>query len=190
LKKSYIIICILLAVVLTGCAVQVDEAVDVRTEVMYAQWPSYTDAESLISDSENIIVGKVKEQLPYVERNIGLYADVFTPFEIAVSDVIKGNTAAETVTVIQRGGMSADGKTFYVVNEMPLLEEGEEYLLFMTPADDDGYFGLYPPCVGYIKVEDGKLIFGEDKNNLFSDEDEAELEQVINKIKKTLDDIK
>ena len=186
MKKVLLLLCCIILLSLgTGCSekelLDVDdqiinaETADFFEEVgLIADWPSYENLSELVAQSENIVIGYVNQKLPYIELDISNgqgRMDTFTPFEVSVSQSLKGSiNANESITIIQKGGMTPDGKVFYFIENMPLLEVGKTYLLYLTDSDKDGNYGLYPPSVGYIAIEDQVLKFRDDQVNLFDEQ--------------------
>lgn len=173
--RGKVLLMILAAMLLTACgkngslpAEPEEVSEDVAVAETMVDWVQYETLAELVIESENIFVGKVKEQLACVER--GGY-EVEMPFRVAVTRVLKGELAEkDEITVTQPGGMTQDGTCLYRYNGVQFLEEGEDYLLFTSAAKGE-YYGLMPPAVGDIRIEDGVLKFRGDQVNLFSAEE-------------------
>ena len=193
--KKIKIICMLIVLlwIITGCAAGSDPTQttnpqnelgeDVELYYMESDWPWYASLGELLSSMKYVIIGKAEEQLPYEEHDYSIgvknaMPTVETPFRVSVVKSIYGEIKESHIKIIQSGGLSSDGKRFYSSTNEPLLEVGKEYLMFMIGGN--GRYGLAPPRVGYIEIQDGKLNF-EEKENLFGTEDLAEALELLEK---------
>ena len=62
----------------------------------------------------------------------------YTNYQITVSKVIKGEiTSEETLYVKKQGGISADGKEYYLCEGDNIPEE-KQYYIFMAYAQENG----------------------------------------------------
>ena len=114
--KKLLLIILIFTILLTACgkngslpAEPEEVPEDVAVAEAMVDWVQYETLAELVIESENIFVGKVKEQLACVER--GGY-EVETPFRVAVTRVLKGELAEkDEITVTQPGGMTQDAES-------------------------------------------------------------------------------
>ena len=83
-------------------------------------------AEELTQDAKVIIQGEVRSVRYYK----GINGVIYTRASVVVSDVIKGKNIKKNITVEYEGGEVGDIGVW--VEDEPMLEKGEQVLLFLT----------------------------------------------------------
>lgn len=82
--------------------------------------------EGIVKIADDIYIGTVLSAGETFSR-YG-HGDVWTPFAVAVEQRLLGNVEG-TITVVQHGGFDPKRNIFVIVEEDPLLEVGETYML-------------------------------------------------------------
>lgn len=80
---------------------------------------------------------------------------MFTDFQLAVEQTLKGSAESSTIIVHQTGGR--DGATILEVQDDPLLEVGARYLLFLRRVSP-GRYAVKAGPVGRLLVEGGEVV--------------------------------
>lgn len=105
-----------------------------NTILVNASWEEeFSDIESLIKNSELIVVAELDNELESYQPFEG-YTDTFTDATIKIEQVLKGNYV-EPVIVSQYGGIRKD-KKIEKYEDLPLMEKGKKYLLFLEKIKD------------------------------------------------------
>lgn len=122
-----------------------------------ASWAmSYDSVGSIAEAADVIVVGTVtgvdgvtedRRQAGAVDASL-----VFTDFRIRVDETLKGSTAG-TLLVHQTGGISGD--TIVEIEDDPLLQAGEQYVLFLLNGSG-GTFMVAGGPDGRLVVDDGR----------------------------------
>ncbi len=125
-------------------------------EVMVNGGPGYRGPDFVV---QGRVTGATTQQRPArpvdSERPVPPAERVFTDFTVQISEVVAVGRAAPPaqVTVRMMGG-TADGRTT-VMEGFPLLEVGQEYLLFLR-QHPDGMYDVNGPQ-GYLRIAGGKV---------------------------------
>lgn len=134
-----------------------------------ASWQEHFYTEREMSEASDIIInGTVIASEPELH-----YDMVFTRNYIKVDLVESGNIEIDTIVpVLQTGGIFSEYST-PVISEIPLLEVGKEYKLYLTLTDYSEKYGQYylisGGYQGVMEVQDnGSLITLSESNTVFS----------------------
>lgn len=123
---------IFIAIIFTFVDSLTSDEIEVMT--LHATWANqYDSLESLVKDSDVIAVIKVEKV-----ENVSFLGDStipFTTFKTVVVFEILG-TCNEEILYIGQTGMLTDTKRVEIVDD-PLMETGEEYLIFARRNQDD-----------------------------------------------------
>jgi len=115
---------------------------------MVSRAKGYTNMADMATDSPIIVIGKVSRVLSAVQESEFLY---ITNFVFQTTTVFKGDVKGEII-VTQCGTPDAP---WAVVNDDPLLQTGEKYLLFLNINSRGTYF-YYGPSARY-KIQNNKV---------------------------------
>ena len=120
----------------------------------------YESIEEMAAESDLIVEGIVTSQ-----RVNRIQSAVFTISTVEITETISGEVF-ETVEVSQTGGVDGD-YIIYPIYGAPLMEIGDEYILYLTEPDEEGVRGIAAGNQGIGKiVRDGDektiLPFGEE----------------------------
>ena len=120
--------------------------------------------EDLLRDATIIAIGEVtgKSKSYHIESTNG-GRNIYTDTYFTISNVLKGEPYAETVSIRQEGG--SVGTSTVIVDCEPKLKEGHEYLLFLYNTNcggpfetrDDYYYICGLPQGTFVKAEDGEF---------------------------------
>lgn len=134
-----------------------------------ASWNEHFESETEMIDSSDIVIhGTVISNQTELR-----YDTVFTRNFIKVTLVNKGNIEIDSIiTVLQTGGTYLEYSS-PAISEIPLLEIGKEYALYLTLTDYSETYGQYYLISGgYQGVmeinNDGSLVTLSDQNEIFS----------------------
>ena len=142
--------------------------VDVKKEIEQKNFAA-------LSQAENIVLAKVVRK-EYVTNNLKTGSkkqtgekqeNIFTEYKLSILGNLKGKyKPGEEITIEHSGGDFGDGRKQFIV-DMPVLREGNAYLLFLAGKDNQGRNpmspfagwsnGIYP----LLKDETGKLTFAD-----------------------------
>ena len=127
----------------------------------YASWEmQYESIEEMAAESDLIVEGIVTSQ-----RVNRIQSAVFTISTVEITETISGEVF-ETVEVSQTGGVDGD-YIIYPIYGAPLMEIGDEYILYLTDPGEEGVRWIAAGNQGIGKiVRDGDektiLPFGEE----------------------------
>ena len=115
--------------------------------VTYASWDMiYSDIDSMSTDAELVIKGKVDTQTTTGEHTI------YTVSSILIYDIYKGQNLSN-LQVIQVGGVKGEIET-PSLNELPLLVKDSEYLLFLKQSNITNQYYIAGAGQGVFLLED------------------------------------
>ncbi len=162
-KKFYIILTSVVVLVFIIVGVRhynFEHTVEIVPE---ASWKNhYFDVDSLVKASDIIIEGKVIGAT--LEQRYDL---IFTMQEIEAEKVYIGDLKeGETVTVLQTGG-ELNGIETKAFREAPLLDKGDDYLLFLEYSDE-GHYLILGGYQGVGKIKNGRVTFSNVRNDEIS----------------------
>lgn len=119
------------------------------------------DLSELVDLSEVIVTGQVLAQAPFVQDD----HQVETEVQVQVEGVLLGNdTVDKYISIIYPGGNIPDYQYSVFITDMPTLEVGERYFLFLTLESADNYRLVSPQ--GAIKIDQETVSY---KGSLISD---------------------
>jgi hypothetical protein len=103
----------------------------------------------MIAKAERIVVGTVSSSKSYWDDN---RQRIWTDYVIAIQATIKGDSAQSTCTVTVMGGEVGD--VGLIVSEEPRLAQGEQFLIYLSPARDKRTRALHGRA-GALKIVNG-----------------------------------
>ncbi|MGD6778072.1 hypothetical protein [Sutcliffiella horikoshii] len=122
-----------------------------KTTVVSAEWIEPNSVEELISKSDLIVVGKVKDPKatiqPFEEQEQLLYS----LYDLDIKVTLKGDTSLKNIPLINYGGVNENGEKI-VWEEITQPSKNNLYLMFLDKITDenvkDERFGKYRPLNG------------------------------------------
>lgn len=126
---------------------------NVDTEVSYlsASWDyNYADINEISKASDLIALIRVNKQISEVEKN----KLPFSIFEVEVIEPVYGCDVGDTISIYMTGG-NINGKKLEIEDD-PLLEKGQEFLVF-TQKNNDGTYKILSGPQGRLEYKDKKL---------------------------------
>jgi hypothetical protein len=122
-------------------------------EVSYisASWSyNYADIEEIAGDSDLIALIHVNKVLSEKQKN----SLPFSTFEVEVMEAIYGCEAGDKISIYMTGGYTTEKRI--EIKDDPLLEKGQEFLVF-TKKNEDGTYRILSGPQGRLEYKDGKL---------------------------------
>lgn len=123
-----------------------------RVHIMEADYPVYTSLSDIVADSTAVVRGTIEEVLPayrVIPEEVPLdqlppekaasIGFMVTDVVIRVNQVLWGDPsiAGSSIVVPHLGG--TDGKDIYIIEEEPISQAGQAYLLFLERVDNGRY---------------------------------------------------
>lgn len=126
-----------------------------NTIPVHASWgEEFSDVKSLVNHSDLIVIGSLDKQLSSYQPFEG-HNDTFTDAKFNIEKVIKGKKTLDNVVISQYGGERPNGK-IEIFDDLPLLDENHQYLLFLEHIDDntsrDGKYQTVRGVQGFYTV--------------------------------------
>lgn len=133
---------------------------DPQPKALSISWSSHFDSAEALRDASDLIIrGVVTDSR--VEKRGSLE---LTRHTVRIAELIRGEIGAEAqIDLVQTGS-----EAFGVPEELPLLEKGAEYLLFLEQTDPDPRYGQYYLVTGGyqgIARQDGESLVPLAKEN-------------------------
>ena len=165
--RGILILCVMAAMCISVFAATIASPMDGNnvnqgTNVYgHASWAYvYESVEEMEAAADLIIIGTVIDALPEQRNDM-----IFTQHQVLVDEVISGDSSIDgtTISVCQTGG-SLNGIYTPPVCDMPFLEEGISYRLYLTsvPASEEyASYYLPMPTMGIMSA-DGVMLAAED----------------------------
>lgn len=124
-----------------------------------ASWPTYYGSiAALTADAPLVVVGAVTgvANATAVEQSAGAVTAslIFTDVTVRIDRVLRGTAPGATVQVRQTGG-TANGTRLEVADD-PLLQVGDQYVLFLRPGGADTYAVVGGPQ-GRLVLRNGRV---------------------------------
>lgn len=152
------------------------------------EWPDYTNADSLVKESDRIVIAQYLDESPYMKPRIsaatgqphGSVSILFRRFKVVES--LKGDaTTGETTFVLFTSGYTTEldsGKSEFTAFEVLPLAPGQEYVLFLygTPRRE-GYPAEYGDILWAPTGEPGIALIDSSGNLSFKSTDRYKDEQ-------------
>lgn len=121
-----------------------------ETVYMSASWSyRYADIEELSKSSDLIALIRVNKLVDFEEGNVPS-----STFESKIIEPIHGCEKGDLIHIYMTGAIIDDTK--FEIKGYPLLEKGEEFLIF-TSKNDDGTYTMLGGPQGRLVYQDGKL---------------------------------
>jgi|GEM_PF-2983043 len=167
-KKQLQVFVIILFVLMIGLyfasrVVSHDRSLENTGSASWATGSDIVDVKTLFDSADVVAVGKVCDSIPELRVDV-----VFTMEVVELETVYKGSvTADERIEVLFTGG-SFENYYSAPIQELPLLEQGKEYLFFLELSPEDEVYGqYYLICGGYkgIAEVDGSKYISLSKEN-------------------------
>lgn len=177
MKKSFIVMSILLVSIMTSACGSNSDTSSIEREVtsIHAEYPVFDTAEDIV-DASNLVFSGTVTEISYETLNAksetgadtltGLLesSDIpYTIFEISVDQVYKGNVDGDTI-LIKRPGGKLDGETF-VLDDASLIEQGETYL-FITEGYENSYPSLLNVTQASYNINEPEKMNNEESNGI------------------------
>lgn len=177
-KLVFVNIFLALLVTITGLSIYNNS----KVVEQHASWPKdYKDIESIKAEADLIARGKIVSTLPTYELQEGAGpALILTDSEFRIEKTYfdSNNNKNDTVIIAQEGG-KYKGITYKSPEPVELLEEGQEYILFLDYVQDYDKYIIVGSFPGQFKIKgDSAENIGLHKNLKFSIK---EIEAKINK---------
>lgn len=116
-----------------------------------ASWSyNYADIEDIAGDSDLIALIHVNKLLSK-KQDSGL---PFSTFEVEVIEAVYGCEAGDKISIYMTGGYTGDKRI--EIRDDPILEKGQEFLVF-TKKNEDGTYRILSGPQGRLEYKDGKL---------------------------------
>lgn len=142
-----------------------------------ASWTThYNTVEEMIKASDEIVIAKVITQSTELRVDM-----VFTISNLEIIQRIGTSVDATSLSVLQTGGQKGDFET-YPIEDVLMLSKGKTYLLFLEKTDE-GHYLLMGGYQGAATIQNGKVIFPNNKAFAQNKLDRLTLEQVDQAIK-------
>lgn len=155
MRRKLFVLGIVLMLILCGCNEKVEETEipdsnDNDKEVSIIQGSFAIDVASyaeLAGDADYVIIGKVVEELNtehrgsvILENEDGTEREESTPYTnycVEVQDNLKGELRQdEAIIITKKGGLTKDGKEYYIYSDDVLPVEGESYVFYIYAQED------------------------------------------------------
>lgn len=156
MKNKKIILSISVIAVVTICILGINGLVNNNKgnqEVSYlsASWNyNYNDIQEISTDSDLIAIVQVNKLISE-SQEVGI---PYSTFEVEVIDPVYGCEKGETFPLYMTGSEN-DKKKIEIIDD-PLLEVGQEFLIF-TKKNEDGTYKILSGPQGRLEYKDGKL---------------------------------
>ena len=156
MKNKKIILSISVIAIVTICILGINGLVinnKDNQEVSYlsASWNyNYNDIQEISTDSDLIAIVQVNKLISESQEE-GI---PYSTFEVEVIDPVYGCEKGETFPLYMTGSENAQ-KKIEIIDD-PLLEVGQEFLIF-TQKNEDGTYKILSGPQGRIEYKDGKL---------------------------------
>ena len=156
-RVMFLLIVMIASINFSGCSKKVVK--------IHADYPHYSTMESLLKDSDVIIIGQTVNANKGEKLNINTDKKgspdelVYTVSEVKVTEVIKGNVKPGEVIKIKQLGGTYDNKV-YKLEDMEYLVKGKDYVLFLdsfVDIDPNEPYVLLNPTQGYLEIADSKI---------------------------------
>lgn len=128
-----------------------NENKNVDVTYLSASWAyNYGDINEISNDSDLIAIIHVNKLI-----NTTMANDIpYSTYEVEVKNPIYGCEVGDTFPIFMTGG-NTEGKLVEIMDD-PLLEAGQEFLVF-TQKNNDGTYKILSGPQGRLKYKDGKL---------------------------------
>ncbi len=136
-----------LSLLMTGCSSKTDSE-QYQKVTMFASWSyGYASIEEMAKTSDIVAIVKITgtESKP----DSGIH---FTNYIADVKQLIRGNDEKE-ITIYMTGGIDEEQKVIYELGDDPLMQIGDEFLIFARKNQDGTYTILSGPQ-GRYEVKD------------------------------------
>ena len=169
LKKRYVVICIILLVLL---AILPTYKVITNVNNNYkADYPYYSNVDSIIEQSDVIVLGRVNKIHKPKKININIdqnkkgYIEkeddysIYTITDIEVLEVLKGDLQIGDIIKVKQLG-DENGRSEETLKKLGYFKDKEEHILFLSKYDDllpEMPYSTLNPIQGNIKVEKEKI---------------------------------
>jgi hypothetical protein len=127
------------ALLLSGCVSPQAQSPTKTTSVSSSWAKAYPTLKDLTRSADAVVVGTVEKSAPAAPVD-GI---PFTDATVTVKSWLKGTKPATTITVQQTGGALKD--SVIVPEGDPIMQPGEESMLFLQKNDDGTYVALSGP---------------------------------------------
>lgn len=157
-KKRIVIFSILLALIIgIGAYFQISKSDIIPVEIPACYAMGYLDIQQLVDESDVIATITVKDVVKEWGTNSGSIVPKMD-YAFEVTEPIYNVEANQQIIVTQPGGfVEMGGKTYlYTMLDDPLIEKGEEYMVFLKKTSR-GVFMILGGPQGRFRIIDGKV---------------------------------
>lgn len=140
------LICLVVIITYTNKRTKQEEVSFISTSWAY----NYADIDEITRDSDLIALIHVNDLLSE-ENEVSL---PFSIFEVEVMEAVYGCDTGDKISIYMTGGHT--GKKRIEINDDPILEMGQEFLVF-TKKNEDGTYRILSGPQGRLEYKDGVL---------------------------------
>lgn len=156
MKNKILTIIIYLFVILlipAGCSNQ-DAESDYEKVSLNASWTyNYENVEELTQHSDIIAIVSISGM--EIDKANSEYGVTMTKYSAKVEELVYGEDDAN-IEIIMTGGIDEDEKKIYEILDDPLMEKGDEFLVF-AQKNEDGTYTVLSGSQGRFVIENGKV---------------------------------
>ena len=154
MNKRNLLSCLFIAglLLLAACDGQGDGAAQTDEGISADRADSYESIEEVAADADLVITAEALDQRTV--ENEGRDEFPYTTTTVSVMEVLHGELAEDSVEVRQMGHPDPDGELHMTQDIPPLLEAGNEYMLFLSEHRDSGVYMIVGVGAGMYAVAD------------------------------------